>query len=208
MLSDQFYIQLATSLKSEPRVWGSLFMAIGSGQDEWDRLPPDYNRSTTQLVEELMQKPVSPNEINYLDDADRPTGRPSPKLLISTRFDAGEGEGTVRECGLYVRDRETETTSLLVYFIHRRIEKGPNVALQRQIRLDLRPHSGSSGNIETRYLGNVNSQELHDLDNEQPGCQIEEIRFDRRFYFASPEQAISLNYDYCAYCFGRELSQR
>lgn len=59
-----------------------------------------------------------------------------------------------------------------------------------------------------RYLGNVRTRELHDLLNITPLCRIDEIAIDRRFPFRRIEQAQALGYDFCAYCFGRELSRR
>lgn len=67
---------------------------------------------------------------------------------------------------------------------------------------------GSACQLKTRLLGNSGSRELHDLDNEKPGCQIAEIRPDQRFYFTSTDQAEKLGYDYCAYCFGKARSKR
>jgi hypothetical protein len=36
---------------------------------------------------------------------------------------------------------------------------------------------------KTRYLGNSSSRELHDLNNQKPACQIDEIRVDHRINF-------------------------
>ena len=60
----------------------------------------------------------------------------------------------------------------------------------------------------TRYLGNSNSRELHDLNNQKPACQIDEIRVDHRINFKTQKEAVALDYDYCAYCFGKEKSKR
>jgi hypothetical protein len=68
--------------------------------------------------------------------------------------------------------------------------------------------SGSDCQLRTRLLGNSGSRELHDLDNEKPGCQIAEIRPDQRFFFQSTDQAEKLGYDFCAYCFGKQRSRR
>lgn len=68
--------------------------------------------------------------------------------------------------------------------------------------------SGSDCQLATRLLGNSGTRELHDLDNEQPGCRIAAIRPDHRFYFQSEAQAQRLGYDHCAYCYGRERSER
>jgi hypothetical protein len=62
--------------------------------------------------------------------------------------------------------------------------------------------------LRTRLLGNSGSRELHNLDNEKPGCQIAEIRPDHRFYLRTTDQAEKLGYDFCAHCFGRARSKR
>ncbi|GGX79725.1 hypothetical protein GCM10007160_03890 [Litchfieldella qijiaojingensis] len=62
--------------------------------------------------------------------------------------------------------------------------------------------------LRTRYLGNSSTRELHDLHNEQPGCQIGRMRPDHRVYFTSEKQAQALGYDFCAYCYGPERSKR
>jgi hypothetical protein len=52
-----------------------------------------------------------------------------------------------------------------------------------------------------RYCGNASSKEVHDLDNEQPNCQIDEIidaGNDRPFYTLGAAQASG--YDSCAWC--------
>jgi hypothetical protein len=61
---------------------------------------------------------------------------------------------------------------------------------------------------KTRYLGNSNSKELHDLKNQKPNCQIDEIKPDHRVNFKTQKEALALDYDYCAYCFGKDKSKR
>jgi hypothetical protein len=60
----------------------------------------------------------------------------------------------------------------------------------------------------TRYLGNSSTRELHDLQNEKPQCQIDEIRPDHCASFKTRKQAAALGYDPCAYCFGKRQSKR
>ncbi len=61
---------------------------------------------------------------------------------------------------------------------------------------------------EGRYLGNRRKQEVHDLKNTKPGCQIEEIKAGQREYFTTQKEAVAVGYDFCAYCFGKEKSKR
>lgn len=56
-----------------------------------------------------------------------------------------------------------------------------------------------------RYLGNTNSTEVHDLENEEPQCQIDEIIAAEHAVVFSPDtlaQAHSEGYDNCAFCLG------
>jgi hypothetical protein len=60
---------------------------------------------------------------------------------------------------------------------------------------------------DKRYLGNNNpsKMEVHDLQNEQTNCQIDEILRANHAVVFDPdtlEQARSEGYDNCAYCIG------
>ena len=61
-----------------------------------------------------------------------------------------------------------------------------------------------SGNMNgERYLGNTNEMEVHDLDNENSNCQIDEIiRAGNDKPFNSLEIARSNGYDNCHWCLG------
>ena len=54
-----------------------------------------------------------------------------------------------------------------------------------------------------RYCGNTSKTEVHDLDNENSNCQIDEIiaaRHDKPFN--SLNEAHNAGYDNCHYCLG------
>lgn len=206
MLTTQFYSQLAHLIKNGPRQWGTLSIAIGSGENSWDVTPPLLRRDITALNTEIMRKPIDLNDIQFLDSAGETSLEPTALLRVATTFSASEGSGTLRECGLWLEARDTAI--LLAYFIHPRIEKIPESRLQRNIQLDLNPGRALAQEIRTRYLGNAKTEELHDLENETGSCQLAEIRRDRRFYFNTIDEALTLGYDHCAFCFSRELSQR
>jgi len=55
-----------------------------------------------------------------------------------------------------------------------------------------------------RYIGNSNpsSMEVHDLDNENKNCQIDEIQNVVTFFPDTLEQAHRKGYDNCHYCIG------
>jgi hypothetical protein len=206
MLTDAFYRQLAGFIKGELTQGGSLYIAIGSGHADWDRNPPILNRITTQLYREVQRKIVDQKDINYLTDKGEMSSEPTPQLNLQTLFSPDEGRGALRECGLLFG--EGDKARLIAYFIHPRIEKEAGASLQRSMTLDLIPGRALAQEIPTRYLGNSKTEELHDLENENANCQVNEIRIDRRHYFRSVEDARLLGYDYCAFCFGRDLSER
>lgn len=61
---------------------------------------------------------------------------------------------------------------------------------------------------ETRFLGNSNSREVHDLQNTKKNCRIDQIAADYRVFFDTENEAVKARYDYCAYCFGKDKSKR
>jgi hypothetical protein len=62
--------------------------------------------------------------------------------------------------------------------------------------------------VATRFLGNSNKHEVHDLQNAKKQCAIDRIAAKHRVYFNSPQDAVKAGYDYCAYCFGKAASKR
>ena len=211
MLTNILYTTLSTAIKGEPWATGNLFIAIGTGEPDWDDNPPVCKRNTIKLVNEIARKPVAENGAVYLDELGNPVSNgATARLRIATEFSKGEGEGTLRECGLYCGSATNvaNTGTLLSYFVHPRIDKMPTTVLHRQFILNFFPTMSSPGQSVTRFLGNSHSQELHDLEAETAACQINKIKIDRRVYFSNAEQAITLGYDYCAFCFSRELSKR
>jgi hypothetical protein len=59
-----------------------------------------------------------------------------------------------------------------------------------------------------RYCGNANptKREVHDLDNENPQCQVDEIiRAGHARPFQNLHEALAEGLDRCAYCIGGSL---
>lgn len=56
----------------------------------------------------------------------------------------------------------------------------------------------------SRYIGNTNTNEVHDLDNEKAVCQIDEIMSEhvRTFSPDTHAEAKRKGFDNCAYCIG------
>ena len=51
-----------------------------------------------------------------------------------------------------------------------------------------------------RYLGNSNTKEVHDQDNEKTQCQFGEIKKEHIVCFATLKAAEDEGYDRCAHC--------
>lgn len=206
MLTDRFFVALASLFTGgEP-----LFIALGSGAAAWDEAVPEDDRSVGGLASEVARKAVAPEDVVFLDADGQETAEPSPRLRFRATFDPGEGTATLREAGLFGGGATADPGSgtLLAYYVHPRLEKHDQMSLERSLSIDLSPKPYAPGSRVTRWLGNVRTEELHDLDNLTERCQIDEIRFDRRFYLSGIGEAQELGYDFCAYCFGPELSER
>ncbi|MCP4428762.1 MAG: hypothetical protein GY803_30115 [Chloroflexi bacterium] len=210
MLTLDFFTTLASLLKGGPDSTTGLFVAVGTGEAAWDETPPDYDRSVKALSGEAARKAVVPAEIVFLDADGEATETPSPCLRFQVAFDLEEAVGTLRECGLFGGEASEQAGSgtLLAYYTHPRLEKTAVMTLSRHLTIDLTPQPYTPGTRATRYLGNSRSRECHDLENSTPRCQVDEIRPDNRFYLANLEQAADMGYDFCAYCFGAEMSER
>ena len=57
----------------------------------------------------------------------------------------------------------------------------------------------------TRYLGNKNHKEVHDLYNKKQACQIDEIKPEHKVFFSSLSEAHAAGFDNCAHCIGQSL---
>jgi hypothetical protein len=53
------------------------------------------------------------------------------------------------------------------------------------------------------YLGNSNTKEVHNLDNEKDACKIAQIKAGHRVQFSSLAEANRKGYDNCVHCIGR-----
>lgn len=54
-----------------------------------------------------------------------------------------------------------------------------------------------------RYLGNTNTMELHDTQDENTNCQLDEILSEhRKWYDTLTEAKNDYSYDNCAWCIG------
>lgn len=206
MLTDGFYRALAADL-ARSRETHRFLLAVGAGEEAWDRRRPEPGREVDELADELARKAVPADRVEFLGSDGRPVEAPTTRIRFSADFGPGEGAGSLRECGLFRAGRAGGDPVLLSYFTHERIDKPEGMRLARSVVVDLTPRALVPGTRETRWLANTGSGEFHDLERAVARCQVEEIRPDRRFYFPSEDAAVEAGYDFCAYCFGRDRSE-
>ena len=198
MLTQNMYPLFTEALKGER----PLFIAVGVGEPAWDDTPPDSDSGGTRLINEVERKAATPGAVAYFDPDGNVVLEATPRLQIAVTFDDDQAVGTLRECGLFggAATAAPNTGDLLAYYIHAKVEKTTGTTLTRRLVIDLTPQGLEPGRLATRYLGNVCQRELHDLDNEKPQCQIDEIARDRRYFFDTVPQARAMGYDVCGHC--------
>ncbi len=123
MLTQQFFVMLASHLKGASAGSSDLYIAVGGGDPAWDRNPPLLQRGITRLANELARKSVAREDVRFLDEAGVNTEMPSPRLRLRLRFEGGEATGTLREVGLFANASGARNSgTLLSYFVHAPID--------------------------------------------------------------------------------------
>lgn len=59
-----------------------------------------------------------------------------------------------------------------------------------------------------RFLGNSNTHEIHDTKNVTKRCLIDDIKPEYRVAFKTEKEALAAGFDRCAFCFGKDKSER
>lgn len=133
-LTDDFILWLAQSLATQKE---SLYIAIGAGLSSWDSDGlPSVTSDVTELEDQKSIKPVS--KIVYLTDQEQVSSDPTPILqFTSSMFFAEDYEGSVRECGLFSYNQETEVYTLILYSVFSKIDITPQVSLTKNLIINL-----------------------------------------------------------------------
>ena len=100
---------------------------IGTGLADWDTDPPAPQLSDTSLETPLVSKSIT---ITYIDVVTGlPSVPPTPILQVSATFGYLEGNGDIREFGLFA------SAILFSYIIHSKIVKTDSFQLERIYKL-------------------------------------------------------------------------
>ncbi|MBI2251594.1 MAG: hypothetical protein HYU63_02360 [Armatimonadetes bacterium] len=66
-----------------------------------------------------------------------------------------------------------------------------------------------TGSTYTKYLGNSSHKEIHRMDKVNGSCHVNEILVNRHAVAVTrPLQLIKKGWDFCAHCWGKDLSER
>lgn len=130
---------IAGLLKNDSSLKGILFLALGSGDVEWDMGVPSVNASITHLAAETARFPITPEQMIYLDEHNVPVRDPARGLEISVSLGPLQNKMELREFGLYGGTATGETASgfLINYVIHPLFVMEAGTILTRRIRLVL-----------------------------------------------------------------------
>lgn len=123
--------------KAAPFV-GFSYLAVGSGLDAWDAVPPVADKTQTTLVTETFRKAADLVDIVWLDpDTDAVSVVPTRKVQVSVTLLPAEANGTLREFALFCGDASGVADSGLMFngVTHGRIDKDDGVTITRKIRI-------------------------------------------------------------------------
>ena len=139
-IQNSFAVLLAAWCRGESGYDRITYMAYGSGQTSWDTTPPTKSYDAVALETEFFRQTVSQSNIVYLDpDTDIPTGgTPDSKIEITVTLLSGEGNGTLREFGLFGGNATVTADSgqMVNWISHSRIDKDSSFEIERKIRLE------------------------------------------------------------------------
>lgn len=146
---------LAALMKGEAGFSGILFWAVGEGASSWDRLMPSPKAEDDRLTQEIVRKPLSAEDIHYLDEANQMVEGPTARLQIGATFTledlGGEGIRSLREFGLFGGDATAAADSgwMIDYVIHPRIQVSAGMTLTRNLYLTFGLGGGGGGMEES-----------------------------------------------------------
>lgn len=129
---------IACLMKGHGGYAGIKYWAVGSGSASWNNASlPNPSVTDTKLMAETFRKAITPSDITFLDDADKPTQNVTNKIQISITFTENEANGELREFGLYGGNASaTKDSGLMINRkIHPLIYKTSGMIVERVIRI-------------------------------------------------------------------------
>lgn len=116
---------------------GIQYFAVGSGSDTWDNNNlPNPEENDVKLLNEIFRKPITSDNIVYIDDSNNISETPTNRLQITITLLEDEANGELREMGFFGGDATLTKDSghLINRKIHGSIFKTSGMQLERVIR--------------------------------------------------------------------------
>lgn len=129
---------IACLMKGHSGCKGITYWAVGKGSSDWDNdNPPNPSVKDTKLLNETFRKPISADDIKFLDENDNVTDKITNKLEITVIFTEEEANGELREFGLFGGNATEALNSgiMINRKTHGLIYKTSGMRLERTIRL-------------------------------------------------------------------------
>lgn len=116
---------------------GIQYFAVGSGSSAWSNsAPPSPEANDVKLLNEIFRKPVTNNDIKFIDSNNDESTTPTNRIQIKVTFEESEANGELRELGLFGGNATSTKNSgyMLNRKIHGLIYKTSGMKLERIIR--------------------------------------------------------------------------
>lgn len=116
---------------------GVNYFAVGSGSPSWkDESMPDPSVSDSKLLSELFRKPITKDDMWFIDDNNDKSNVPTNRIEIKVTFMESEANGALRELGLFGGTASSVKNSgyMINRKIHPLIYKTSGMRLERIIR--------------------------------------------------------------------------
>jgi S-layer protein (TIGR01567 family) len=109
----------------------------------------------------------------------------------------------------FVLSRKDDPSKRLTGMIKEVINKPEKIFIEKNYLVYSGEHAINTEPKEElayRYLINTNTKEIHDLSRVNPNCHLDQIQKDNMIFVRTLDKIDK--YDYCRWCFGREMSTR
>lgn len=116
---------------------GIQYFVVGSGSSAWSNsAPPSPATGDTKLLNEIFRKPVTKNDVIFIDSNNDESSVPTNRIQIKVTFEESEANGELRELGLFGGNATATKNSgyMLNRKIHGLIYKTSGMKLERIIR--------------------------------------------------------------------------
>lgn len=134
-----FTLYVSAMLMRDKDIFENMWWEVGSGSNTWvDTNLPKPTVTDTSLLKPTFRKVIPKQDVKYLDSNNEYTTTRTNKVEISTRFNQGEGEGDLREFGIFMGGTPLLGSGIMLNRkIHEHIYKSSSIELHRKIHFTI-----------------------------------------------------------------------